>query len=59
MNRNSEEIGNRILFFTFNQTNTLLFVATTRGFRIVRLEDHKITSKRDRESDLHFPVRQS
>ena len=56
MKKSAEEIGNRILFYTFNQTNTFLYIATTRGFRIIRLEDNKITSKRDRESDINFPV---
>lgn len=56
MSKSAEEVGNRILFYTFNQTSTFLYIATTRGFRIVRLEDNKITSKRDRESEINFPV---
>ena len=37
----TEELGTRILCYTFNQTNTLLFVGTTKGFRIIRVEDGK------------------
>lgn len=52
----TEELGTRILCYTFNQTNSLLFVGTTKGFRIIRVEDGKITSRRDRDGEIHFPV---
>ncbi|CAG9310410.1 unnamed protein product [Blepharisma stoltei] len=51
---NSEDIGNRILKVAFNQTNDLLFVGTTKGFRIIRTEDCKIISRRDHEATTYF-----
>ncbi|CAG9318497.1 unnamed protein product [Blepharisma stoltei] len=51
----TDDIGNRILRLVFNQTNSNLVAGTSKGFRIVRLEDCKITSRRDKESELHFP----
>lgn len=48
------EIGNRILSLKYNNANTLLYVSTTQGFRIVNLEQFKIISRRDRLSSINF-----
>ncbi|OMJ75516.1 hypothetical protein SteCoe_25331 [Stentor coeruleus] len=58
-NSSAEVLRNRILSFTFNQTKvianqTLLCIGTTMGFRIVRIEDCKITSARDKLDGQHF-----
>jgi hypothetical protein len=49
------ETGNRILCLNFNQSNTLLYIGTTQGLRVLRLEDSKIISRRDRLSSINFP----
>ena len=55
----SEEIGKKIISVSFNQTNVkfiqnLLAISTIKGFRIIRLEDGKIISKKDEESSMVF-----
>ena len=49
------EIGNRINCLTFNRSNTLLYIGTSQGLRIFRLEDSKIISRRDRINGINFP----
>jgi WD repeat-containing protein 45 len=49
------EIGNRILSLKFNHSNTMLYIGTSQGLRIARLEDSKIISRRDRLNSVHFP----
>ncbi|OMJ89011.1 hypothetical protein SteCoe_8928 [Stentor coeruleus] len=51
----SDDIGKRILCLSFNQTNTCLAVGSTKGFRIIRLEDSKTIIKRDEDSQSNFP----
>ena len=48
------ENGNRILCLTFNHFNTLLYVGTSQGLRVFRLEDFKIISRRDRMNSINF-----
>ena len=55
----ADALRNRILSLTFNQTKvietqTLLCVGTTMGFRLVRVEDFSVTSARDRDTSQHF-----
>jgi hypothetical protein len=59
VNQLADTLRNRILSLSFNQTKvfdmqTLLCVGTTMGFRLVRVEDAKITSARDKEESQHF-----
>ena len=49
------EIGNRIHCLTLNHTNTLLYIGTTQGLRVFRLEDSKIISRRDKMNGINFP----
>lgn len=48
------EKGNRIIHLKFNHSNTLLYISTSQGFRIFRLEDSKIISRRDRILSINF-----
>lgn len=48
------EKGNRIIHLKFNHSNTLLLISTSQGFRIFRLEDSKIVSRRDRMLSINF-----
>ena len=54
-NKSMSEIGNRILCLTFNHSNTLLYIGTSQGLRVLRLEDSKIISRRDRLNRINFP----
>lgn len=58
-NQSANSLRNRILSLSFNQTKvmfiqTLLCVGTTMGFRLIRVEDCKVTSSRDKEESQHF-----
>lgn len=48
------EKGNKIISLRFNHSNTLLYISTTQGFRVYRLEDSKIISRRDRILSINF-----
>jgi hypothetical protein len=50
----AEDLRTRILSLNFNQTNTLLCVGTTTGFRLIRSEDCKCTSSRDTKQHPSF-----
>jgi WD40 repeat protein len=48
------EKGNKIISLKFNHSNTLLYISTTQGFRILRIEDFKVISRRDRILSVNF-----